>query len=142
MDGVLVNLKNEIDNYIANNPDEYYRNNPDHIPGIFRNPPPIEGAIDAVWRLHNSGRYDLYIATAAPWGNPESNTDKRYWIGRHFGDLFYKKMFITHRKDLLIGNYLIDDRTKNGAKDFVGELLLFGEGNPYPDWNSILNKLL
>jgi 5'-nucleotidase len=50
-------------------------------------------------------------------------------------------MFVTHRKDLLSGDYLIDDRTANGAGEFKGELLLFG-GNDYPDWNSILQKLL
>ena len=35
-------------------------------------------------------------------------------------------MFITHRKDLLIGDYLIDDRLANGAKDFKGKLLRLG----------------
>ena len=35
-------------------------------------------------------------------------------------------MIITHRKDLLIGDYLIDDRLANGAKDFKGKLLRFG----------------
>lgn len=57
-------------------------------------------------------------------------------------------MFITHRKDLLIGDFLIDDRLKNGAKDFRGELIRFGwdyenlKWNEYPDWNSVLNKLM
>jgi 5'(3')-deoxyribonucleotidase len=57
-------------------------------------------------------------------------------------------MFITHRKDLLIGDFLIDDRLANGAKDFKGELLRFGwdyeqnRENEYKDWASILNRLL
>jgi len=50
----------------------------------------------------------------------------RQWIERHFGDLFKNKMIITHRKDLLHGDYLIDDREANGAKDFKGELISFG----------------
>jgi len=57
-------------------------------------------------------------------------------------------MFITHRKDLLLGDYLIDDRTKNGAGEFSGELLQFGvnwetgkEGQ-FPNWQSILDYLL
>jgi hypothetical protein len=56
-------------------------------------------------------------------------------------------MFITHRKDLLIGHYLIDDRTKNGAGDFKGELIRFGwsyeelKWNPYPTWESVLERL-
>ena len=35
-------------------------------------------------------------------------------------------MYTTHRKDLLIGDYLIEDRLANGAKDFKGELINFG----------------
>ena len=37
-----------------------------------------------------------------PWGNPMSSMDKRFWIEDHFGSMFHKKMFVTHRKDLLI----------------------------------------
>ena len=35
-------------------------------------------------------------------------------------------MFITHRKDMLIGDFLIDDRLANGAANFNGKLLRFG----------------
>jgi 5'(3')-deoxyribonucleotidase len=57
-------------------------------------------------------------------------------------------MFVTHRKDLLMGDYLIDDRIKNGAGEFGGELLRFGwsyeelKYNEYPNWESILKRLL
>ena len=150
MDGVLVDLHSEFDRFFYHNPNlkDRYKNNPDHIQGIFRNPPPIDGAIDAVEDLYNSGKYELFIATSAPWGNPMSASDKRFWIEDHFGKLFHKKMFVTHRKDLLMGDYLIDDRTKNGAGEFKGELLQFGWNweedkiNEYPTWESILDKLL
>jgi 5'(3')-deoxyribonucleotidase len=98
--------------------------------------------------LVESGKYELLIATAAPWGNPYASTDKRYWIEKYFGRLFHKKMVITHRKDLLLGDYLIDDRTANGAGEFTGELIHFGWNyekkvwNEYPDWDSVLKKLL
>jgi 5'-nucleotidase len=150
MDGVLVDLQKEFDKFFETHPHltKKFDGCPDHIPGVFRTPPPIEGAIEAVKKLAESGKYELFIATAAPWGNPDSATDKRYWIENHFGNLFHKKMFITHRKDLLMGDYLIDDRTKNGAGEFSGELLRFGYSyeedkmNEYPTWESILNKLL
>jgi hypothetical protein len=57
-------------------------------------------------------------------------------------------MCITHLKNMLIGDYLIDDRTANGAGEFKGELLRFGWSyetetfNEYPTWESILEKLL
>jgi len=151
MDGVLVDLGAEMNKWFENHPHlvEKFKNCPDHIPGIFRNPPPIEGAIDAVKKLAESGKYELFIATSAPWGNPESLTDKRYWIENHFGELFHKRLITTHRKDLLLGDYLIDDRLKNGAGEFSGELLRYGldwendnKPNEYPTWESILEYLL
>jgi len=150
MDGVLVDLEKHFNKWFDNNPNliERFKDCPDHIPGIFRDPTPYVGAIDAIKKLQNSGKYELIIATAAPWSNPYASTDKRYWIEKHFGDLFYKKMVITHRKDLLVGDYLIDDRTANGAGEFTGELIHFGWNyeekvwNKYPDWDSVLEKLL
>lgn len=150
MDGVLVDLEKAFNKFFELHPQlkERYKNNPDHIQGIFRNPPPIDGAIEAVKKLQESGKYELFIATSAPWGNPMSASDKRFWIEDYFGNLFHKKMFVTHRKDLLMGDYLIDDRTKNGAGEFKGEHLHFGwsweneEWNKYPTWESILEYLL
>ena len=150
MDGVLVDLGKSFDKFFELHPylKERYKHNPDHIQGVFRNAPPIEGAIEAVKKLQESGKYELFIATSAPWGNPMSASDKRFWIEDYFGNLFHKKMFITHRKDLLMGDYLIDDRTKNGAGDFKGEHLHFGwsweeeKWNDYPTWDSILEYLL
>ena len=151
MDGVLVDFNQALLDWFEKHPHlkERYKDNPDHIQGIFRNPKPIDGAIEAVKKLHESGKYELFIATSAPWGNPMSLSDKRFWVEDYFGELFHKKVFTTHRKDLLVGDYLIDDRLKNGAGEFSGELLRFGydwendfSPNEYVDWNSILEKLL
>jgi hypothetical protein len=46
-------------------------------------------------------------------------------------------MIITHRKDLCQGDYLIDDRGKNGTNDFSGEWIEFGS-EKFPDWKSVL----
>jgi 5'(3')-deoxyribonucleotidase len=150
MDGVLVDFEAEIHRWVLQHPhlENRYKDNPDHIHGIFRNPNPISGSIEAVKQLYESGKYEMFIATAAPWGNPEAATDKRYWIEKYFGNIFHKKMFVTHRKDLLMGDYLIDDRTANGAGEFKGELISFGwnyeeqKFNKYPNWDSVLQKLL
>jgi len=151
MDGVMVDFGKAIKDWFIAHPhlQERYKTFPDHIQGLFRIAPPIKGAIEAVKKLHESDKYELFIATAAPWGNPQSNTDKRFWIEDYFGDMFHKRVVITHRKDLLVGDYLIDDRLKNGADEFNGELLRFGydwendnKPNEYPTWDSILNKLL
>ena len=78
MDGVLVNLGYEIQKWFDNHPHlvDRYEDCPDHIQGIFRNPPPIQGAIDAIEKLHESGKYELFIATSAPWGNPLAGAEK------------------------------------------------------------------
>jgi len=55
-------------------------------------------------------------------------------------DVFHKRMVITHRKDLCQGDYLIDDRGKNGTSDFAGEWIEFGS-EKFPDWNSVLEYL-
>lgn len=148
MDGVIVDFGSEIKKWFEEHPHlkARYETHPDHIHGIFRDPKPVEGAIDAIIKLNE--KYDLYIATAAPWGNPDAASDKRYWIEKHFGNLFHKKMFISHRKDMIEADYLIDDSLGNGASSFKGVLLRFGTDyktgiiNEYPTWNDILKKLL
>ena len=105
MDGVLVDFGKAIEEWFTNHPHlkERYKDNPDHIQGLFRIAPPMEGAIEAVKKLHESGKYELFIATSAPWGNPMSLSDKRFWIEDYFGEIFHKRLFTTHRKDLLSG---------------------------------------
>jgi 5'-nucleotidase len=41
-------------------------------------------------------------------------------------------------KSLLKGDYLIDDQTNHGQKDFEGELIHFAT-KEFPNWNSVLN---
>ena len=143
MDGVIADFHGAIKVHpLANDPN--YKSEPDHIPNIFRDLKPIEGAIDAIKRLTSLPNYEIYILTTAPWGNPDAWTHKRLWIEEHFGTLLKKKVIISHHKNLLKGDFLIDDRTANGVDNFEGRHIHFGwnyEGNlwnPYPDWNSIL----
>jgi len=153
MDGVLVDFESEVrehHNLLINliGVDDIPDDEPDLIPNIFKNPKPINGAIEAIKKLEESGKYEMVIITTAPWGNPQSSTHKREWIEKYFGNLFKKQMIVTHRKDLVFGDYLIDDRLANGSEKFRGELLRFGwsyeeeKWNEYPNWDSILKKLL
>ena len=59
------------------------------------------------------GKYEVYIASTAPWGNIDSLSHKRIWIEKYFGDRLKKRLILTHRKDFLMGDYLIDDRTND-----------------------------
>lgn len=150
MDGVIVDLQKHITDYYTNRKyvHDTYIEHPDLIPDLFKDPPPLNGAIKAIKKLYESDKYEMVIATTAPRGNADASSQKRKWITHYFGMMFEKNMIITHRKDLLIGDYLIDDRTANGAGEFRGELLHFGYNfgtginNKYPTWDSILKKLL
>tara|TARA_X000000950_G_C13768660_1_gene599983 strand:+ start:586 stop:1035 length:450 start_codon:yes stop_codon:yes gene_type:complete len=149
MDGVLVDFGHQVKN-IMNDPmiSKELKDRPDLIKNIFLDPPPIDGAIDAINKLKESKKYELFIATTAPWNNPPSFMHKRLWVENYFGDIFKKRIFITSRKDLLVGDFLIDDRLANGAGEFKGELLRFGwdyerkKWNEYKNWNMILDKLI
>lgn len=112
---------------------------PDLVPGIFRNLDLIDGAENAVKKLCK--HYDCYVLTTASWNNPTAWADKLEWIKEHFGQEFNKKLIMSHHKDLLIGDYLIDDRTIRGAAEFKGKFIHFGSEN-FPDWKTILDFLL
>lgn len=44
-------------------------------------------------------------------------------------------------KDLVEGDYLIDDRGKNGTSEFKGEWIHFGSER-FPNWKAVLEYLI
>ena len=97
--------------------------------------------------------YDIYILSTAPWGNPSAWSDKLEWVKTYLDftlpgeeePYFKKRLIISHHKDFNKGDYLIDDRPKNGAKQFEGEWLWFW--NPeenkgkYKSWREVIAYL-
>jgi 5'(3')-deoxyribonucleotidase len=138
MDNVLVDFKSGIDK-LSQDDLIIYKGRYDDVPGIFSLMEPMDGAIDAFDAL--SVKYDVYILSTAPWENPSAWSCKIKWVKKHLGDRAYKRLILSHNKNLNKGDYLIDDRTANGAGDFDGELIQFGSGL-FPDWNSIKDYLL
>lgn len=138
MDNVLVDFQSGLDK-IDEKTKQEYEGRFDEIPGIFGLMKPMDGAVDAVHKL--SEKYDVFILSTAPWKNPSAWSDKVIWVTKYFDDIFHKKMVITHRKDLCKGDYLIDDRGKNGTSEFEGEWIQFGS-EQFPDWQSVLDYLM
>jgi len=103
-------------------------------PDIFHTLPPIDGSIETVKKLFDL--YDVYFLSTPMWNVPNSFTGKRIWLEAHFGKLAEKRLILTHRKDLAIGHYLVDDRTKNGAGEFTGHHIHFGTPS-FPNWNVV-----
>jgi len=97
------------------------------------------GAVDAFATL--SQRFDTYILSTAPWNNPSAWSDKLEWVKTNLGNTAYKRLILTHHKNLNRGDFLVDDRQKNGASEFGGELILFGS-EQFPDWSVVTKYLL
>jgi len=130
MDGVVAN-------YLDPEHNKKFKDYKDE--GFFRGLPEINGMQDAISALER--KYDIFFLTTAPWSSPRAWKEKREWVEDKFGDRFKKKIIMTHRKDMIYGDYLVDDRTANGAKDFKGEHIHFGT-KKFPDWEAVLKYLL
>ena len=116
-----------------------YEGRLDEVPGIFSLMKPLSGAICSFNRLSN--KYDTYILSTAPWENPSAWSDKNRWVRKYLGEIAYKRLILTHHKNLNFGDLLIDDRTANGASLFKGEHIIFGS-NKFPNWEAVCNYLL
>ena len=138
MDNVLVDFQSGLDQ-MSEKMKAKYAGRLDEIPDLFGKMKPMPGAIEAVHKLAKV--YDVFILSTAPWKNPSAWSDKVKWVTNYLDDVFHKRMIITHRKDLVEGDYLIDDRGKNGTSDFKGEWIQFGSMR-FPDWDHVLDYLL
>jgi 5'(3')-deoxyribonucleotidase len=138
MDNVLVDFESGLAQ-VSEEVKQEYEGRLDEIPGLFRLMKPMPGAIEAMYELQK--HYDLFILSTAPWKNPSAWSDKVEWVTKYLDDVFHKRLIISHRKDLCQGDYLIDDRGKNGTSEFAGEWIKFGS-EQFPDWESVLRYLL
>jgi 5'(3')-deoxyribonucleotidase len=138
MDNVLVDFKSVLD-IQPKEILEAYSGREDEILNLFAQMQPMKDAVESFNKL--SEKFDTYILSTAPWNNPTAWSDKLEWIKKYLGNAAYKRLIISHHKNLNKGDYLIDDRTKNGAGKFDGELILFGS-EKFPDWQSVCNYLI
>ena len=138
MDNVLVDFTSGIKS-IDHDTFARFDDRLDEVPGIFSLMTPMEDAIESYEKL--CGHFDTYILSTSPWENPTALNDKLDWVKRYLGNYAYKRLILSHHKQLNHGDYLIDDREKNGSEKFVGELILFG-GVQFPDWKSVMSYLI
>jgi len=127
MDNVLVDFSSGMD---ACDPAllKQYEGHPDEIPG----------AVEAYREL--SEIFDTYIASTAPWNNVQAWTEKRIWVEAYLGEPAQKRLILTHHKNLLRGDFIVDDRTRRGVDRFEGEHVHFGTER-FPDWETVLEHL-
>lgn len=142
MDGVIVDFDSGI-NKLSDDDKREYAQHYDEKPGIFRLMDPVPGAISAIGLL--AQHFDIYVLSTAPWNNHSAWSDKIAWIKKHFGEgedsILYKRLILSSHKHLNQGDILIDDRIKNGADKFQGELIRFGSKR-FPNWQPVLDYLI
>jgi len=137
MDNVLVDFPSGIVK-VPNDLQIQYEDRLDEVPGIFSLMDPMPEAIESYNFL--AKHFDTYILSTAPWHNPSAWSDKLLWVQKYLGESAYKRLILSHHKNLNDGHYLIDDRTKNGADRFAGEHIHFGTER-FPDWPSVVSYL-
>lgn len=143
MDNTLVDFTARLEGLAPSIKNEY-RGREDEIPGIFAIMPPKHGAVEAFTRL--SEVFDIYILSTAPWQNPSAWQHKIEWVHLHLGKAkgtpAWKRLILSHHKDLNRGDFLVDDRpAHNGADKFQGKVIVFGSED-FPDWETVRDHLL
>lgn len=115
----------------------------DECPGIFSLMDPLPGALEAYRVL--SAAFDTYIVSTAPWLNSSAWSHKLEWVHQHLGEApgtpAYKRLILSHHKNLNRGDFLVDDRPNNGADRFEGEWLQI-QSRRFPDWAAVTNYLM
>ena len=124
--GDMQTFRDEVDNICESNP------------RIFLEWEPIPGAIESIHTLKEL--YEIYFLSTPMWNGPESDMDKRIWLEKHFGMDAHKRLILTHRKELNVGDFLIDDRLTNGSELFKGRHIHYGQ-KPFEDWEKVTTYL-
>ena len=82
------------------------------LPDAFFDPEPFPDAIKYIKQLQKDG-LEIVFLTTAPSTADFAVRDKRRWIEKYLPDFNIKNVIYCHRKDLVNGDILIDDRPKN-----------------------------
>jgi len=138
MDNVLVDFKSGIES-ISDEEKELFKDDLDDVPGIFSKMKPVDGAIEAYLKL--TKHFEVYILSTAPWKNPSAWSDKLLWVKKYLGQSAHKRLILSHNKQLNVGDFLVDDRTANGAGEFKGEHIHF-LSEKFKNWNDVVSYLL
>jgi len=89
---------------------------PLRTPGFFQNLEPKNGAVLAVKSLIRKG-YDVCIVSALMSKCPGCAGEKIEWLDKYFSMIPEKNVIFAYRKNLVVGDILIDDAIHN-LKDF------------------------
>lgn len=115
-------------------------------PGFWLNIKPQENSTKVLRQLND--RYDTYVATM-PYNSYNCIPEKLEWLQEHYPFILKDQVIFIHRKNLLLGDYIIDDHPKH-LENFKGTTIVYTyKYNEYykadervSNWNEIANLLL
>ena len=136
MDKVMCDFEKRYNLIKQKSPDIKY---PQSQIGFFRDLKPIKDACESIHKLKE--KYDIWFLTRPSYMNIHCYSEKAEWILNHLGFEYQKRMIIMPNKSLAIGHYLIDDSTRDGQTEFIGEHIHFGS-EKFPDWESVVKYLM
>lgn len=116
----------------------------DDIPEIFSYTKPVEGAVEAVKTI--SQKYDVYILSDAPWGNPIAWVDKLEWVKKYFDSdspdgTFYKRLVLSkNRKNTNSTDAILVDACP--SKHEKNHIYFNQSVGDFRDWTSVVDHLM
>ncbi len=130
MDNVMVDFPSGIAKLDEKTKQEY-EGRYDEVEGIFSLMEPMPNAISAVHKLMK--KYHIYALSTAPWHNPSAWSDKVKWIQRYFGEekgsALYKRLILSHHKNLNQGDYLLMIALKMVLANFKANMFILVQNN-------------
>ncbi len=97
---------------------------------------PYGSAVKAFAAL--SRHYKPYILLSGSYNEPERIPALYRWVEKRIGVPAWDRVIVSNRKDMLLGDYLIDRYPERfGTGDFMGTVLHFGE-EPFKTWEEVL----
>ena len=109
----LIPQENHAHFYFSENYSEPWRSLINTIytqPGFILALPPIPGGLEAVRALTEIGEGETVCICTSPFGQYQTCGEKFEWIKRYLGPEFIVKTVLAKDKNLVRGDFLIDDR--------------------------------
>ena len=97
---------------------------------------PYGSAVKAFTALTRN--YSPYVLITNDFNEPERIPALTRWVEKRIGVPAWNRVGICNRKDMLLGDYLIDRYPERlNSDDFMGTVLHFGE-EPFKTWEEVL----
>jgi 5'(3')-deoxyribonucleotidase len=110
---------------------------------VYDKVPSVSGGLEAVNTLLKMPQFEVYFIST-PYGPDDiAWADRKFWAERLFNKKgIEKRLILCHDKQLLVGDYLVDDSWINGSLKFMGQWIAIGLAPKFPGWEEVLLHLI